>query len=83
MEQESVREYVTTLRKMAAECEFTDANEHLRDRLVCGINNVEMQQQMLTAEKLDFQKAVSIAMVVELTERHLSLLASALKTLAA
>ena len=68
MEQESVTEYVRTLRKLAEECEFTDANEHLCDGLVYGINNVEMRRQMLTEEELDFQKAVSIAMIIASTE---------------
>ena len=68
MKQESVTEYVTTLRNFAAaECDFTDVTDHLCHRLVCGIN-IEMQRQMLTAEKLDLQKAVSIAMIIASTE---------------
>ena len=37
---ESVSEYVAALRKLSEHCNFGDGlNDHLRDRIVCGINN--------------------------------------------
>ena len=75
---ESVTDYTTALRKLVVACEFTtDVDEHLRDRLVCGINNVDMQRQLLKEDALVFKKATSIALAIEATERHLTLLASA------
>lgn len=38
--QESVSDYIATLRKLSEHCSFgATINEHLRDRIVCGINN--------------------------------------------
>ena len=48
---ETVREYVAELRKLSEHCEFgTNLEEMLRDRLVCGINNRQIQTKLL-AEK--------------------------------
>ena len=76
---ESVTNFVTALRKLAAECEFTDLDDQLRDRIVCGINDAEMQRQMLRETTLNLKKAISIATTTEATERQVSQLVTAQK----
>ena len=43
---EAVNDYVAALRKLAMECDFAGSLEdNLRDRLVCGINEVSVQRK--------------------------------------
>ena len=46
--EESIAHYVAALRTLAEHCKLGDAlKEHLRDRLVFGINNDHIQQRLL------------------------------------
>ena len=70
---ESVVEFVATLRRLAADCKFGDSlDENLRDRLVCGINDLAIQRQLLNESNLDLKKAMQIATATEATGKHLS-----------
>ena len=40
-------------------------NNMLQDRLMCGINNDQMQKQLLSEPKLTFEKAIAIAQSME------------------
>lgn len=58
----SVNEYVVKLRKVAEHCEFGEnLNDTLRDRIVCGLNNEQIQRQLLSKSTLTLQKAIDIA----------------------
>ena len=64
---ESISNYVVELRKLAGKCEFgTTLNDMLRDRLVCGINDDNIQVKLL-AEKgtMTFENAYEIAVAME------------------
>ena len=75
---EAVNDYVAALRKLAMECDFAGSLEdNLRDRLVCGINEVSVQRKMLTEPALDLKKAMQIAITAEATEKHVRELATA------
>ena len=39
--------------------------EMLRDRLVCGINDEQIQRRLLTESSLDFKKAMKLATSME------------------
>ena len=69
---ESINAYVATLRRLSEHCEFgTFWDEMLRDRLVCGIEDPSIQKRLLAERKLDFQKALDIALAMESANRDL------------
>ena len=65
-EGESILSYVAELRKLATHCNFGgNLNEALRDRLVCGLRNMQIQKRLLSEAKLKYSKAVEIAVAME------------------
>ena len=55
------REFILTLQKQASRCNFGDRlEENLRDRLIAGINKVELQRKMLMKPDLTFADARDI-----------------------
>ena len=71
--------YVAELRKLATHCNFGgNLNEALRDRLVCGLRNMQIQKRLLSEAKLKYSKAVEIAVAMETAIRDASELQSEL-----
>ena len=69
-EGQSIAEYVAELRKVTEHCEFGESlNEMLRDRLVCGVNNAQMQRKLLSEETLTFAQANRICLSLEAASR--------------
>ena len=65
-EGETVLTYVADLKELAAHCNFgANLNEALRDRLVCGLRNVQIQKRLLSEAKLKYSKALEIAVAME------------------
>ena len=59
------------LRRLARHCEFgSNLNEHLRDRLVCGLNNPATIRKLLAEANLDLKKAIHIAHATETAARN-------------
>jgi hypothetical protein len=60
---ESVATYVAELKRLGEHCAYGDSlNEMVRDRLVCGINDLRIQNRLLQEpQDLTFQKALEIA----------------------
>ena len=56
---ESVAAFVTELRALAKHCNYhaDSLDSLLRDRLVCGINDTQMQRRLLSEETLLFDNA--------------------------
>ena len=76
-EGESILSYVAELRKLATHCNFGgNLNEALRDRLVCGLRNMQIQKRLLSEAKLKYSKAVEIAVAMETAIRVASELQS-------
>ena len=68
---ESIGEYVVALKKLSIHCNFGEfLNRALRDRFVCGLNNVKIQNKLLTTENITFDKACQIAKSMEMAERN-------------
>ena len=66
---ETVAAYVAALREIAEHCNYgTSLSEMLRDRLVCGVNHKGIQK-LLAEKELDFDKANSVAVAIEVAER--------------
>ena len=63
---ESVSAFVTELRSLAQHRNYGDSlNSMLRDRLVCGVNDVQMQRQLLRVKDLDFEKVYTTSLAIE------------------
>lgn len=69
-EGESVADYVITLKQLSGTCEFGEFLPHaLRDRLVCGLRDENIQRRLLTTKELTFQSAKEVAIAMELATR--------------
>ena len=65
-EGESITVYVAELRKLTEHCKFRGTvNDALRDRLVCGIKNENIQKKLLSVFNLTLQKAIEISSAME------------------
>ena len=72
-EGESVNEYVAVLKKLAEHCEFGEnLNDTLRDRLVCGLKDEQIQKQLLSKSTLTLPKATEIAVAMETASKDAS-----------
>ena len=64
---ETVATYVAALRAIGEHCDFGDSLEAMiRDRLVCGINNVRIQRRLLQEPSLTYKSAFEKAQAMEL-----------------
>ncbi|KAL4720153.1 hypothetical protein ACJJTC_015080 [Scirpophaga incertulas] len=70
-ENESIDEYVTALRMLSQQCEFSDLQESLiRDKIVCGIVNNKVRDRLLRTEELTLSKTIQICQVAELSKEE-------------
>ena len=68
---ESVATYVAELKSLGEHCEFGDKlNEMVRDRLVCGVNDIRIQNRLLRESKLTYDKALELAQSVEVAAKN-------------
>ena len=59
------------LRNISEHCDFQNTlEEMLRDRLVCGINDEQIQRRLLAESTLDFKKAMKIATSMEIAVKN-------------
>jgi len=76
---ETVLAYIAELKKLATHCNFgVNLNEALRDKLVCGLQNMQIQRRLLSEAKLKYSKALEIAVAMETAVRDASELHSEL-----
>ena len=62
--------YIAELQALSQNCNFGDTLElMLRDRIVCGINDVQTQKRLLVEKDLSFAKAKEIALGLESAAR--------------
>ena len=70
---ESTDEYVNRLRGLSESCEFGTLRDSLiKDRIVLGTKNKQVQVTLLNYKDLTLDKALSICRSSELTEQHLT-----------
>ena len=63
---ETVAAYIAELRALSEYCNYGDTLESmLRDRLVCDVNDVQIQKRLLAEDKLTFKKALDISLALE------------------
>lgn len=69
-ESESIAQFVAELRRLAVHCEFEGTLEiMLRDRLVCGVREPQLQKRLLAEQQLTFNKALELAQAFESAEK--------------
>ena len=70
---ESVADYIATLRKMAKDCNFGDyLDTALRDQLVCGMKDAKCQRELLSKCDLTLESALQQAKAREAVQREAS-----------
>ena len=70
--EETVARFVSELRSLAKFCNFGAMLEDmLRDRLVCGISDVQIQRRLLAERTLTFTKALEIAQGLETAAKNM------------
>ena len=63
---ETVSAYIAELRALSEYCNYGGTLDlMLHNRLVCGINNVQIQKRLLAEDKLTFKKALEISLALE------------------
>ncbi|KAL2086779.1 hypothetical protein ACEWY4_017838 [Coilia grayii] len=63
---QSIASYLAELRKLSVYCEFGEQLENmLRDRVVCGVRDVNLQRRLLAEPKLTFSMAEEKALAAE------------------
>ena len=68
---ESVSMFVSELRSLVELCSYGAVlDDMLRDRLVCGINNLSIQRRLLSEQDLTFEKAHTLALGMETAARN-------------
>ena len=69
-ESESIAQFVAELRRLAVHCEFDGTLDNmLRDRLVCGVRDPQLQKRLLAEHQLTFSKALDVAQAFECAEK--------------
>ena len=69
---QTVAIYLAELRKLSEFCNFSNKlDEHIRDRLVCGIRNTRIQRLLLARKALSLVTATEIAIGAEVTDEKL------------
>nr|pir hypothetical protein 1 - silkworm transposon mag [Bombyx mori] len=67
---ESIADYLTELKKLSKNCEFgSSLDENLRDQMVCGLKSEIIRQRLFAEEKLEYKRAVTLALSLEAAER--------------
>ncbi|UYV65035.1 K02A2.6-like [Cordylochernes scorpioides] len=72
MPNETIFEFITALKKIAEKCEFPDLEDRLRDALVCGILNEEIQSMLLMNSMLTFKVAQEMALAHEAAVKNVA-----------
>ena len=73
--EETVSTYVSELRSIAEHCNFGESlDDMLRDRLVCGMNNEQIQRRLLAESKLTLKGALEIAQNLETAAQNVQAL---------
>ena len=71
LESESVAQFIVELEQLALKCEFgVFLEEALRDRLVCGLKNIQIRKKLLAERELIFKKAFETAQSMELANKE-------------
>lgn len=72
-EGETANEYMAELRRLSQNCNFGPfLDQALRDKFVCGLRSVQVQQRLLTMKKLTLKHALDEAVAHELAAKDIA-----------
>ena len=78
---ETVAAYIAELRALSEHCNYGNTLESmLRDRLVCGVNDPQIQKRLLAEDRLTFKKALEISLALEAATKDTKQLQAAIST---
>lgn len=60
-EGETINDFVAKLREIAADCKFCNLEEAMRDRLILGLEDLNLQKRLLTKSGITLQAALDEA----------------------
>ncbi|XP_018574450.1 uncharacterized protein LOC108913383 [Anoplophora glabripennis] len=74
--EENMASYIKELRHLAGDCGFNESilEEMLRDRIVCGVKDENLQRRLLAEQNLTFSKAEELALAHETAMQSVSAL---------
>ncbi|XP_050548028.1 uncharacterized protein LOC126909633, partial [Daktulosphaira vitifoliae] len=78
---QSIGEYVTKLRTLASSCEFSETENMVRDKLIIGINQLEIKEKLLHESDVTLEKAIDIAKKWVATKEQINEMFSATREL--
>ena len=68
----SVKNFIISLRMLSVDCQYTNANEMIRDRIVFGTASEKVREKLINeGEKLTLDKAIQIAQSYEYSQEQL------------
>ena len=68
---EAIDQFVTDLRRLSVNCNYGDLRESLiRDQVVSGVSNTEIQERLLRETDLTLDSAVKICRAAEVSRQH-------------
>jgi len=68
---ERIATFVSELRSLAESCNFEGTLEdQIRDRLVCGVNDDQIQRRLLSEAKLTYKRALELAQGLEMAAKN-------------
>lgn len=69
---QTIEQYVTKLRLLVKDCNYTNADEMIRDRIVFGTNSAKVREKLIQeGQTLTLEKAISIAQSHEYSREQL------------
>ncbi|XP_060607830.1 uncharacterized protein K02A2.6-like [Ruditapes philippinarum] len=69
---ESISDFNVNLRKLSQHCKFGEGlNDALRDRLVCGLTNVNIQKRLLSEKDLTYERVLQLSISMECAQKDI------------
>ena len=68
---EPLEQFITDLKLLAASCNFGSLKESLvRDRIICGIRDKQLREELLKDPNLDLERCLNVCRVAELSKER-------------
>ena len=71
---ESMAEFVVELCKLSKFCNFTELDNMLRDRIVCGVMDKGLQKKLFAEHNLTFDRVLELAIAAEMARKNSKML---------
>lgn len=79
-ENEPIDEFVKELQELVSSCNFENASEMLRDRVVFGVADLNLQEKLLKMEDIEVEKAITECRIYEKQKQQVRIVQEAKRT---